>query len=503
MEKFDLCVIGAGPAGYAGAMRALDFGKSVILIEKDKVGGAGIYNGALSSKATWELAKKIHNVTKEIKHLSDKAYDIKYSEVKEVVNSAINERKNQLEGHIKLLQGIYNEQQFKFVKGSAYLKTKNIVSIQTDNGEQIIEAKYILVTTGSKPRKLPHIPIDEKHIMTSDGLMNLNEFPKSLVILGAGVIGCEYATMFSNFGKTKVHIIDKVDRILPFEDEDVVEIIASNFEKNGVFIHKSSSLNRMEVIDGEVEYEVLHDDGSTKVFRVEKALVSIGRIPNSTGLGLEEVGVRMNKEGYLLDFDTQTTVPNIFVAGDLCGRVCLVNVGELEAREAVKRMFGKSVPMQYDIISNIMFLNPEVAGVGKNEKQLQEKGIPYKMVKIDFSCIVRAIAMRKTQGFFKIMVTDDDEMRILGMRALGVHASTAILAVAMVISNKQSIRTLAELTYPHPSIIEGIQECVRMILNKSIFKPDLFKDKLVIYRCSNGICTPIEGLVEIPTHHNH
>jgi dihydrolipoamide dehydrogenase len=111
---------------------------------------------------------------------------------------------------------------------------------------------------------------------------------------------------------------------------------------------------------------------------------------------------------------------------------------------------------------------------------------------------VRAIAMRKTQGFFKIMVTDDDEMRILGMRALGVHASTAILSIAMIISNNQSIRALAELTYPHPSIIEGIQECVRMILGKSIFKPDLFKDKLVIYRCSNAICTPIESLVEIP-----
>lgn len=498
MEKFDLCVIGAGPAGYAGAMRALDFGKSVILIEKDKVGGAGIYNGALSSKSTWELAKKIHNVTKEIKHLKAKAYDIKFDEVKEVVNEAINERKGQLEGHLKLLQEKYNEKQFRFVKGFAYLKTKNLVVIQTENGEEIIEAKYILIATGSKPRKIANIPIDEKHIMTSDGIMNLTEFPKSLVVLGAGVIGCEYATMFANFGKTKVHIIDKAKRILPFEDEDVVKIIASNFEKNGVVIHHSSSLKRMEVVNGQVEYELLHEDGSTEVCRVEKALVSVGRIPNSSGLGLEEVGVKINKEGHLLDFDTQTTIPNIFVAGDLCGRVCLVNVGELEAREAVKRMFGKSVPMRYDIISNIMFLNPEVAGVGMNETQLQEKGIPYKMVKIDFSCIVRAIAMRKTQGFFKIMVTDDEEMRILGMRALGVHASTAILSIAMIISNNQSIRALAELTYPHPSIIEGIQECVRMILNKSIFKPDLFKDKLVIYRCANQICTPIESLVEIP-----
>ncbi len=497
MEKYDLCVIGAGPAGYAGAMRALDFGKSVILIEKDKVGGAGIYNGALSSKSTWEFAKKINNVTKEIKHLSDKAYDVTFTEVKEVVNAAIGERKNQLEGHIKLLEEKYNEQQFRFVKGYAFLKTKNQVVIQTEKGEEIIDAKYILVATGSKPRKLNNIPIDEKIIMTSDGLMNLTEFPKSLVILGAGVIGCEYATMFANFGKTQVNIIDKAERILPFEDEDVVKIIASNFEKNGVVIHHSCSLKRMEIIDGQVEYELLHQDGSAEICRVEKALVSVGRIPNSKGLGLEEIGVRMDKEGYLLDFDTQTTIPNIFVAGDLCGRVCLVNVGELEAREAVKRMFGKSVPMRYDIISNIMFLNPEVACIGMNEKQLQEKGIPYKMVKIDFSCIVRAIAMRKTQGFFKIMVTDDEEMRVLGMRALGVHASTAILAIALIIANNQSIRALGELTYPHPSIIEGLQECVRMILNKSIFKPDLFKDKLVIYRCANGVCTPIESLVEI------
>ncbi len=141
-----------------------------------------------------------------------------------------------------------------------------------------------------------------------------------------------------------------------------------------------------------------------------------------------------------------------------------------------------------------MFLDPEVAGVGMNEQQCAEKNIPVKVVKIDYSCIARAIAMRKTQGFFKIIVSNDKEMKILGMRAIGEHASSAIQAVALLIKMNMGIEVLAELVHPHPSIIEGIQECVRMLLNKSIFKSSVFKDKLKCYSCVDGVCTPLQRL---------
>ena len=170
-------------------------------------------------------------------------------------------------------------------------------------------------------------------------------------------------------------------------------------------------------------------------------------------------------------------------------------MGELEARHAVEKMFGnKATPLSYDTICTIMFLNPEVAAVGMNETQCLEQNIPVKIVKLDYSLITRAIAMRKTQGFFKIIVTNDDEMRILGMRAVGEHASTAIQAVGLLIKLQMPIEVLSELIHPHPSIVEGIQECVRMLLNTSVFKSSVFKDKLACYSVVDGVKTPLDRL---------
>ena len=252
----------------------------------------------------------------------------------------------------------------------------------------------------------------------------------------------------------------------------------------------------METIDGEVEYELSYPDGKREVIRVEKALLSIGRSPNIENLGLENAGVKMSQRGiHIGDVDTQTNIENIYAVGDVSGRIALVNMGEIEGRHAVEKIFGgKTHQLNYDNICTIMFLSPEVAAVGLNEKQCIEKNIPIKVVKVDYSLIARAIAMRKTQGFFKIIVTNDKEMRILGMRVVGEHASTAIQAIGLLIKLNMPIEVLSELIHPHPSIVEGIQECVRMLLNRSIFKSSVFKDKLACYSLVDGVKTPLERL---------
>jgi dihydrolipoamide dehydrogenase len=317
-----------------------------------------------------------------------------------------------------------------------------------------------------------------------------------MVIVGAGVIGCEYATIFSNFGKTKVHIIDRQERILPFEDEDIAKLVSKNLTNHGVVLHSNAQLERLERIGDEVEYELSYPDGSREVIRVEKALLSVGRQPNIEGIGLENAGVILSKRGvHIGDEDTRTNIPHIYAIGDVSGRIALVNVGEIEGRHAVEKAFGETPDkLNYDNICTIMFLAPEVASVGLNEQQCVEKNIPVKVVKIDYSLISRAIAMRKTQGFFKIIVTNDSEMRILGMRVVGAHASTAIQAIGLLIKLNLPIEVLAELVHPHPSIVEGIQECVRMLLNKSIFKSSVFKDKLACYSLVDGVKTPLDRM---------
>lgn len=490
MEHFDLVVIGGGPSGYAGAMRALDFKKKVLLVEKKRLGGAGVYDGVLTSKTLWELSQKVSSIREMIPD-----YKISFDQIAKTVQEAVFERKTQMTVHSQLLQK--QNELFHYDKGTASFIDKNTILITKEDGSsKTVSADNILIATGSRPRYLNNINIDEKIIMTSDGVKNLTELPKSLVVLGAGVIGCEFATIFSNIGQTKVYLIDKADRILPFEDDDVAQVVSDSLEKQGATIHHGASLKRMEIKNGKVEYELSYKDGSSEIITVDKALVSIGRVANVENIGLEKVGVKLNERGSIWDDDTQTNISNIYVAGDATTEMALVNVGEREARHAVVRMFGPTIkPLSYKNISTIMFLNPEVASVGMSEQDLNVKGIPHKVVKLDYSTNARAIAMRKTKGFFKIIVTNDSGMRILGMRAVGEHASSAIQAVAYLIHTNQGIKELADMMHPHPSIIEGIQECLRMLLGKPIYKSSVFKDKLKCYVCENGVCTPTESLI--------
>jgi dihydrolipoamide dehydrogenase len=476
MEKFDLVVIGAGPSGYAAAMRALDFKKKVLLIEKSKVGGAGVTNGALSSKTWWELSREAAGFRKNLKRYNITAPSVAYKEIQGEVRKAIEERMTMLSEHMDFLR---KSKLLSYKTGTAKLLSKHEVEISNGYDREVVATDFIVLATGSRPRFLPEIPIDEKIIMTSDGIESMEDFPESMVIVGAGVIGCEFATIFSGFGKTKVHLIDKGDRILPFEDDDVVKVIERNMENSGVLIHRNSRLVRMEVKNNRVEYELEYNDGAKEIFNVEKALVSVGRTPNYEDLWDDGgVEIHISKRG-IEDNDTQTNVSNIYAVGDITADISLVNVGELEGRYAVEKIFGNpDRKLVYENISTIMFLSPEVAGVGLNETQASEKGIDYKVVTVDYSCIPRAIAKRNTQGFIKLLVTNDDHMKILGLKVVGNHASSAIQAVALLISMDKGIEELAECVHPHPSITEGIQECVRMLLGKSLFKPHALKGKL-------------------------
>lgn len=479
MEKFDLIVIGAGPSGYAAAMRALDFKKKTLIIEKGTVGGAGVCNGALSSKTWWELARETASFRKNLKRFNIKIPSINYKEIQDEVRNAVKERRSMLEEHLLLMHSTpgYNDL-LTFRKGTAKLISQNEIEIVDEHLKETIWGDYIVLATGSRPRHLPGITVDEKIVMTSDGIEHMDEFPESMVIVGAGVIGCEYATIFSGFGKTKVHLIDKGDHILPFEDEDIVTVIERNMENNGVLIHRNSRLTRLDVKNERVEYELEYDDGTKATFNVAKALIAVGRVPNYEDLWDEKVNITISKRG-IEDSDTQTNISNIYAVGDITADISLVNVGELEGRYAVERIFGSPQrKLVYENISTIMFLNPEVAGVGLNETQAHERNIDYKVVTLDYSCIPRAIAKRNTQGFIKLLVTNDRAMKILGMKVVGNHASSAIQAVALLISMNKGVEELAECVHPHPSITEGIQECVRMLLGKSLFKPYALKGRL-------------------------
>ena len=486
MNKYDLVVIGAGPSGYASAMRALDFKKRVLLVERNRIGGAGVTNGALSSKTWWEISREASAFRKGLHRYNIQAPPISFKDVKAEVKQAVQHRKALLEDHMVQLNASHYAGLLEYKMGEARLITPHEIEIVHGAKKERVQADYIILATGSRPRYLPELPIDEKIVMTSEGIEDMDDFPESMVIVGAGVIGCEYATIFSGFGRTKVHLIDKGDRILPFEDPDVVRIIERNMENNGVLIHRNSRLIKMHVINGRVEYELEYTDGGREIFNGEKALVSVGRVPNYEDLWSDKVGINVTTKG-IENHATQTNIKNIYAVGDITADISLVNVGELEGRYAVEHIFGKPERnLMYENISTIMFLNPEVAGVGLNETKAKEEKINYKVVTLEYSTIPRAIAKRNMQGFIKLLVTNDEKMKILGMKVVGHHASSAIQAVAVLISMDKGIEELAECVHPHPSITEGIQECVRMLLGKSLFKPSALVGKISCKSCVDG-----------------
>lgn len=483
MEHFDLCVIGGGPAGYAAAMRALDLGKRTLLIERDRIGGTGIYDGALTSKTLWELSQRVASANEVVRLRGREPFRLTWDDITRTLNEAVFERKYLYACHMQLLsgKGLHGTPAlFRHERGTATFTGPDTVCIQRPGERITVSADHFIIATGSRPRVLPDIPVDERTILTSDGIFRIEDLPESIVIIGAGVIGCEFATIFANFGRTRVHLIDRAERILPFEDQDISDIVARGFERKGVVIHRAARLAGISTDGSRVTYRLNYADGRAETVQVEKALLSVGRVPNIEGLGLEAAGIAVDPTtGLIVRNGTLTSSPHIHVVGDATGSDMLVNLGEIEGRQAVEQCFGGTpVPICRDHVSTIMFLDPEVAGVGLSEQDCRRKGIAYRMARIDYSCLARAIAMRKTKGFFKLLVTDDDRMEVLGMRAVGEHASSAIQAVALMMRMGIPVHELADMVHPHPSIIEGVQECARILMGNSLFKPEVFGDRM-------------------------
>ncbi len=485
MENFDLCVIGGGPAGYAAAMRAIDLGKRVALIERDRIGGTGIYNGALASKTLWELSHRVATANEVLRGRDREPFRLSWEEITKTLNEAQFERKYLYSCHMQMMAAQPGEagRMFKHIRGHSVFTDTHTVTVMRDEVPSTISADHFVIATGSRPRNLPAIHVDERKIFSSDGIFDIQELPKSIVIIGAGVVGCEFATIFSNFGATKVHLIDRAPRILPFEDEDISDLVARNLERKGVVIHHQARLESISAEPDAVRYMLRYDNGDTEEVAVEKALLSVGRVANVDRLGLDRAQVDMDASGNVVLNGTFTSQPHIHVVGDAMGANMLVNIGEQEGRHAVERIFHEhEQPLSHANVSTIMFLDPEVAGVGLNEQECRKQNIPHRTARIDYSCIARAIAMRRTKGFFKLIVTDDTAMKVLGMRAVGEHASSAIQAVALMMGTGIGIPELAKLMHPHPSITEGVQECARMLLGTSIFKPEVLNDRM---RCDS------------------
>ncbi len=494
-QPFDLCIIGCGPGGFAAATRALDLGKHVCIVEGDEIGGAGVMWGALGSKTMWELAKDYAIAAKVDRGYRATGLSVDFSAMRTTVMQAVKEKQYQMLSQIETFSRPRwdGPGSLTLKRGWGAFTAPDRLRIDYPDGEgEEIQARYFLIATGSKPRAFEGIAVDQERILNSDGILGLSRFPKRLMIIGAGIIGCEYATIFSNFGQTKVYLVDHQERIIPYEDEDVSAFVGGCLERNGVKIIHSAILKDIVKRGDHLEVVLDFADGHARVVEVDMVLISIGRDPHLAPLDLDRAGIRPGERGHLDTDDHCKVAESIYAVGDVIRHPALVNIAEMEGRHAVKHMFDRSRwPLNYSNMSTVMFFHPAVAAVGLNEKACQKKKIPYRVAYYSNVLLNRAIAMRALNGFVKILVSDDAAGTILGMRAAGPQVSSTIVSIAHLMDQGKGVADVLKLIYPHPTISESIQECLRLLLGKSLYKPRAFPEEILIRRWD-----PEHGFVE-------
>lgn len=484
MKIFDIVIIGSGAAGFSAAARALDYKKNICIIESGEIGGAGIINGALVSKTMWELSSDFAIASKVNRGYRASALNVNFQEVKKTVIQAAKERQYQMLSQIETFADKNSKEgSLTLVKGFAKFIDKNNVEVSDGEKTQIISGDYFIVATGSRPRDYYNIPTDGKLIFNSDNILNLKKFPDKMIIIGSGIIGCEFATIFSNFNQTEVHLLDRTNRVVPFEDDDISDFVSENLENNGVIIHYDASLRTIRKKDNFLEVVLDYEKGHSKVIEVDAALIAIGRVANTENLALENIGFPKGKNG-IINMDEYCSLKeinseNIFAAGDITGHGQLFNIAQVQARHIIDKIYGNlKEKISYKNMSTLMFFKPEVAAVGRNEKQLQTAGIPYKVAYYSNELVSRTIAMRNTKGFVKLIISNDGKNRILGMRAASPQASAFIVSVAHLIDTDYGLDEVFKTVHPHPGVTEGIEECIRLFYNSSIFKPKAFPDSI-------------------------
>ncbi len=482
-RRHDLCILGAGPAGIAAAARAHALGKRVALVEAVRPGGAGIADGALSSKTLWHLAMDFVRARRSDRGWHGGALTLSWPEVTAQMRAACAEALRHVERQLEHL-GRPSERGgvVERVRGRGRFVARDVIEVAGPDGPRAISADHVLVAVGSRPRTLPGIDVDGERVLTSDHVEHVAELPASLGIIGAGVVGCEYATIFAGFGRTTVELFDRGPRILPFEDADVSGEIAGSFGKAGIHIHAEARLEELRV-DGDGVRLLARLGASGEVFerRLSRALLAVGRVPALDGLGLELAGVSVVKGAIACATPgtCRTAAPHVWAAGDVSADVMLANVAEQEGRHAVDDMFGLSpAPICYEAQSAIYFFRPEVAAVGLNEQLCAARGQPYRAAVVRLGLLRRAIAMRATDGFVKLLAAPDG--KLLGLRVVGPQASSCIQGVALLIEQGASLTDLDQCLHPHPAVTEGVQEAARLLLGTSAHPPAAFPDLVSI-----------------------
>ena len=445
---FDLAIIGGGPAGYVAAERAGHKGLKVVLIEKGELGGVCLNEGCIPTKTLLYSAKLYDNA------LGSSKYGVETKEVTFDFSKMMARKQKVVK---KLVGGVgmkMKEHHVEVIKSEAYITGKSAAGIAIKAGSTDILATNLLICTGSEAfmPPIPGLGAAGDLILTNREILDLTERPDSLVIIGGGVIGLEFASFFNSLG-TKVTIIEMLDEILTGMDREMSTMLRQMYTKKGIVFNISAKVT--EVKGNEVFFE---KNGKTESVKGDKILVSVGRKANTTGFGLENIGVETYRGGIKVDEKMRTNVPNVFAAGDVTGFSLLAHTASREGEVVVNNLTGRADRMRYNAIPGVVYTNPEFSGVGLTEESAKAQNIEYRVAKLPLAFAGRFIAENEGgSGLSKVLV-GAKYGEVLGVHILGNPSGEIIYGAAMAIEMEMTIKEMEEVVFPHPTVSEIFKE---------------------------------------------
>jgi len=454
--KTELAIIGAGPGGYVAGIRAGQLGIKTIIIEKNYLGGVCLNVGCIPTKALLHASEILLNIKNSSKmgiEINDLKLDIKK------LNSWKNSIIDKLVSGINFLLKNYN---VEVIFGEAKFIDEKTLLVKTKNGDIKIVSKYIIIATGSRPSELPNIKRDGNFVWNSDDAVALKEIPKKLLIIGAGAVGLEFASIYSRLG-SDVMVIEIANQILPGIDNECATTLKRALEKQNIKIFTNSKVIGYKENVFEIEIE-----GNVKSFEFDKVLLAVGRKPNVENLNLESVGISLNEKGFIkVNKKLQTNVENIYAIGDVIGQPLLAHKASKEGITAVEIIAG--IESEYDVkyIPSVVYTNPELASVGLSEEEAKKKGYKIKIGKFPISANGKALSMNITDGLAKI-ITNEENDEILGIHIVSPEASSLISEGTLAMESYLTSEDIALTTHPHPSISEILMEAAENVKKKAI-----------------------------------
>ena len=463
MTDFDLIVIGAGPGGYVAAIRGAQLGMKVACVEKEKtLGGTCLNIGCIPSKALLNSSEKFTEISKHAEEhgISTGKVDLDLSKLMQRKNKIV----KQLTSGIGFL---FKKNKITHIQGVASFVDKTTIKVSAADGEKNYSAKNFIIATGSSSIAIDSIPVDEKQIVTSTGALALETVPKSLLVIGGGYIGLEMGSVWSRLG-AKVTVVEALDRIVPTMDEEIAKEFMKSLKKQGLEFKLSHKVTATKVGKSGVDVSMELADKKQITEKYDVVLMSVGRKPNTDGLNLEAVGIKLNeKKSIEINSKFKTNVEGIFAIGDVAPGPMLAHKAEEEGVACVESINGQKPHINYDNIPAIVYTNPEVASVGKTESQLKDAKIDYKVGKFPFMANARALTTSSTEGFVKILA-DKKTDELLGAHIIGHDAGQLIAEIVTTMEFGGSAEDIARICHAHPTTSEAVKEAAMSIEGRAI-----------------------------------